>query len=101
LSVAEGKQLLQKVMGWVRGEVADESEWPMCPRHDVRMEMFKKVGQPTRFMDQETETYTLLFRCPVEGCDEQATRRRARTQIPVPGERPERPSWAERDQKSL
>ncbi len=93
--------MLQKVLGWVRGEVADDSHWPECPRHEVRMELFKTVGRPARFLDQETETYTLLFRCPVEACDEQATRSRARTQIPVPGERPLRPPWAERDQKSL
>lgn len=93
--------MLQKVLSWARGEVADQSEWPMCPRHDVRMDLFKKVGKPTRFTDQETETYTLIFRCPVAGCDETATRTRLRTQVPVPGEQTDRPSWAERDRPTV
>lgn len=93
--------MLQKVLDWVRGETAHESEWPECPLHGVQMEMFKKVGQPTNLTEQETETYTLLYRCPLDGCDEQATRRRIRSQIPVPGEQTPRPSWAERDRKTL
>ncbi len=93
--------MLQKVLDWVRGEVANDTDWPMCPRHDTRLKLVKKIGQPARFMDQETETYTLMFHCPVEECDEQATRQRVRTQIPVPGEQPQRPPWAERDRRSL
>lgn len=93
--------MLQKVLDWARGTVAEEAGWPMCPLHDVRMELFKKVGDPTRFTAQETERYTLLFRCPNEDCDEQQTRTRLRSQIPVPGENPERPSWAKRNRQSI
>jgi hypothetical protein len=93
----EGGQVLQKVLDWARGEVAEDINWPVCPVHGERMELFKTVGAPTRFTDQETGSYTLLFRCPVPGCDEQQTRQRLRTQIPVPGERTVRPSWAKRD----
>jgi hypothetical protein len=89
--------VLQKVLDWARGEVAEETDWPVCPLHDERMELFKTVGTPTRFTDQETTRYTLLYRCPVPGCDEQATRDRLRTQVPVPGEKTKRPSWAQRD----
>lgn len=89
--------MLQKVLDWARGEVAENTEWPVCPVHETRMELFKTVGTPARFTDQETTGYTLIFRCPEPGCDEQATRNRLRTQAPVPGENTKRPSWAKRD----
>lgn len=89
--------MLQKVLDWARGEVAEETDWPVCPLHNERMELFKTVGTPTRFTDQETPRYTLLYRCIHRDCDEQATRDRLRYQIPVPGENTRRPSWAERD----
>jgi hypothetical protein len=93
--------MIAKLMQWMRGDEADQDEIPVCRMHNVPMELFKKVGKPVRFSDQETETYYLLFRCPVQGCDESAERRRIRTQIPVPGERTERPAWAVRDRKGL
>lgn len=93
--------MLQKVLDWARGTVAEESGWPVCPVHDVRMELFKTVGRPAYFTDQETGSYTLLYRCPLDDCDEQSTRRRLRTQIPVPGERTERPSWAKRNRQDI
>lgn len=89
--------MLQRVLDWARGTIAEDTNWPECPLHGVRMELFKTVGAPTRFTDQETGSYTLLFRCTEPGCDEQQTRQRLRTQIPVPGERTARPSWAKRD----
>lgn len=73
----------------------------MCPNHDTPMELFKTVGRPARFTDQETGSYTLIYRCPIEGCDEQATRERLRTQIPVPGEGTPRPSWAKRGPRDM
>ena len=89
-TVVEGGQVLQRVLDWARGEVAEQTDWPVCPLHDEPMELFKTV-------DQETPLYTLIYRCPREDCDEQATREKIRTQIPVPGEKPRRPSWAKRD----
>jgi hypothetical protein len=86
--------VLEKLLAWVRGDEQPQDDVPICPRHDVPMELFKKVGKPARFSDQETETYQLIFRCNVPGCDESATRRRIRTQIPAPGETTERPDWA-------
>jgi hypothetical protein len=96
-AIARGGQVLQKVLDWARGEIAVETSWPVCPVHDTQMELFKTLGTPTRFTDQETVSYTLLYRCTEPGCDEQATRNRVRTQVPVPGERTKRPSWAKRD----
>ena len=95
-----GNSVLDKLIAWVRGDAPIQDDIPECPAHHVPMELFKKVGKPARFTDQETESYDLLFRCPVPGCDETASRRRVRNQIPVPGETTDRPDWA-RSQKSL
>lgn len=65
------------------------------------MALHKKVGRPTRFQEQQTATYTLLFRCTVPGCDETAERKRIRNQIPAPGELTERPTWAAKDRKGF
>jgi hypothetical protein len=92
--------VLERFAAWLRGAELPQDDIPVCPLHDEPMQLFKKVGNPARFSDQETETYTLIFRCPVPGCDESATRRRVRTQIPAPGETTERPDWA-RSQKSF
>ena len=93
--------MLAKMIQWMRGDEPVQDDIPECRMHNVQMELFKKVGKPARFQDQETETYSLLFRCPVPGCDETADRRRIRTQIPVPGERTDRPAFAIRDRKGL
>lgn len=93
----EGEQVLQKVLDWVRGDFSQPEEWPICPVHHEPMELFRTVGTPTRFTDQESVQYTLLYRCPVELCDETQERVRLRSQIPVPEENPQRPSWAKRD----
>jgi hypothetical protein len=85
----------------MKGVEPEQDDIPRCPTHGAQMLLHKKVGKPTRFTDQETSTYTLLFVCPVPGCGETAERRRIRTQIPVPGERTERPAWASRSRKSL
>jgi hypothetical protein len=91
--------VIQRVLAFLRGDDPPQTE-PACPNHGVQMELFKKVGKPARYNDQETETYDFLYRCPVPGCDESATRRRIRNQIPVPGETTARPAWTHR-QKSL
>lgn len=93
--------VIGRMMRWVRGDETEQDEIPECADHHVPMVLFKKAGKPARFTDQETETYYLLFVCPVEGCGNSAERRRIRTQIPVPGERTERPDWATHDRKSI
>jgi hypothetical protein len=93
--------MVQRMIRWLKGVEPEQDEVPRCPAHGEQMLLYKKVGKPARFTDQETETYTLLFRCPVPGCGETAERKRIRTQIPVPGERTERPAWASRSRKSL
>jgi len=70
---------------------------PLCPNHRTEMRLRGKQGRPTRFSDQTEEEYTLIYFCPVEGCNETAEVKRVKTQIPVPGEPPERPLFARRD----
>jgi len=95
------KHVLERLRGWVLGQPVEQDEIPSCPDHRTQMELYRKVGKPARFSDQETEAYELIFRCPVPGCGNSATRRRIRNQIPVPGEVTDRPGWAERQPKSL
>jgi hypothetical protein len=61
------------------------------------MQMRGVVGRPTRFSYQTEETYTVIYFCPVSGCDQTAEETIAMTQIPVPGEAPRRPGYARRD----
>lgn len=67
---------------------------PLCPDHDVAMQLRGKLGKPTRFAEQSEEEYTLVYFCPVEGCNQTEERVKVRTQIPVPGETPGRPTFA-------
>ncbi|HVL23811.1 MAG TPA: hypothetical protein VM450_06980 [Thermomicrobiales bacterium] len=67
---------------------------PVCPMHHVEMRLRGKLGRPTRFADQTEQEYTLIYFCPVEGCNETDTRYNARTQIPVPGASPHRPLFS-------
>jgi hypothetical protein len=92
--------MLAKMIDWIRGVPAPQDE-PVCRAHGFPMELHKKVGKPTRYQDQQTASYTMLYRCVVPGCNETAERTRIRTQIPVPGELTDRPTWAERDRKAL
>jgi hypothetical protein len=73
---------------------APEPAIPLCPVHDVEMRLRGKLGRPTRFTDQTEEEYTLIYFCPVEGCDETGVRYNVRTQIPVPGAPPHRPLFS-------
>lgn len=93
----EGRQVLQSILDWIRGTAPENEEWPVCPVHYQPMELIRTLGTAARYSDQESVPYTLLYRCAVEGCDEQATRDRLRTQVPVPGTSTKRPAWAERD----
>ena len=73
-----------------------EPEIPECPHHHVEMRLRGKLGRPTYFQEQTEGSYTLIYFCPVDGCDETATREHRRTQIPVPGAAPERPIFSRR-----
>lgn len=70
---------------------------PKCPDHKRDMILRGKMGRPTRFEDQSEELYTLIYYCPVEGCNETVTVDRVNTQIPVPGAAPARPPYARRN----
>ncbi len=78
------------------GRNVNEPEIPDCPDHHVDMRLRGKLGRPSRFSDQTEEEYTLIYFCPVEGCNETAKREHRRTQIPVPGAPPERPIFSRR-----
>jgi len=69
---------------------------PVCPDHKVEMRLRGKQGRPTRFSAQTEEEYTLIYFCPVEDCNQTATRKRTKTQIPVPTENPDRPTFGRR-----
>lgn len=88
---------MSKLLHWIRGTTIEDETIPICPDHGVEMDMFKKVGKPTRFSDQATQTYTLLYRCPVPTCNHAAERQRVRNQIPVASEITPRPVWSKRD----
>jgi hypothetical protein len=85
---------VQKVLDVVLRRNRMEPDVPLCPDHKVEMRLRGKQGRPTRFSAQTEEEYTLIFFCPVEGCNQTGTRKRTKTQIPVPTEYPERPSFA-------
>lgn len=71
-----------------------QPQTPTCPDHGVEMRLRGKLGRPARFADQREAEYTLIFYCPVDGCNQTAMRERTRAQIPVAGESPSRPSYA-------
>lgn len=85
---------MQRVLDVIFRRDRLEPEIPVCPVHHVDMRLRGKQGHPTRFLDQTEEQYTLIYFCPVERCNETGERARVRTQIPVPGEPPERPLFA-------
>ncbi len=85
---------MQRVMDVIFRRTRIEPAIPECPRHKTPMRLRGKQGRPTRFTAQSEELYTLIYFCPVEGCNETAAIKRVRTQIPVPGEPPERPTFA-------
>lgn len=72
----------------------DESGVPTCPDHKTQMRVRGTLGRPSRFADQAQEEYTVIYFCPVEECNQTAERSTVRTQVPVPGEPPARPSFA-------
>ena len=86
--------MVQRVLDVIFRRERIEPEIPVCPDHGVEMRLRGKQGRPTRFSDQTEEEYTLIYFCPAETCNETAAIKRVRTQIPVPGEPPERPTFA-------
>ena len=90
---------MKELLRWLRGSTFDDEDEsaPECPDHGVEMDLFKYVGKPARFSGQATQTYTLIYRCPVPGCDRIAERERVRYQIPVRGEQTRRPAWLKND----
>lgn len=89
--------MVQRVVDWVLKRERNEPDVPVCPTHHVPMQMRGLIGQPTRFSYQTEETYTVIYFCPLAGCDETAEVQLRRTQIPVPGVSPDRPGFARRD----
>ncbi len=87
---------MQRVLDVILRRDRIEPEIPHCPDHKTELALRGKQGRPTRFTDQTEEEYTLIYFCPVEGCNQTAHVGRVKTQIPVPGEPPERPAFARR-----
>lgn len=88
---------MQRILDVILRRERDEPAIPICPDHHVDMVLRGKMGRPTRFSDQSEEEYTLIYFCPVEGCNQTATISRVNTQIPAPGESPDRPDFARRN----
>lgn len=88
---------MQKVIDVILRKPRTHREIPLCPDHHVDMRLRGKLGRPARFFAQTEEEYTLIYFCPIDGCNQTDTRRRAKTQIPVPGESPDRPAFSRRD----
>lgn len=87
---------MQRVLDLILRRQRGEPAIPVCADHHLEMRLRGKQGRPTRFADQTEEEYTLIYFCPVEGCNHTAQVKRVHTQIPVPGEAPERPAYVRR-----
>lgn len=87
---------MQRVLDIVLRRARNEPDIPVCPDHQTEMRLRGKQGRPARFTDQTEEEYTLIYFCPIPGCNQTAERKRVATEIPAPGESPARPSFARR-----
>ena len=85
---------MQRVLDIILGREREIPAIPVCPDHHIQMNLRGELGRPTRFSDQTEEEYTLIYYCPAAKCNHTDTRERARSQIPVPNEPPDRPSFA-------
>lgn len=83
-----------KLIDWVLRRDAAEPAIPECPDHHVQMRLRGFQGRPARFTRQTEGEYTHIYFCPVEQCNQTATRVVASSQAPVPGEPPARPIFA-------
>jgi hypothetical protein len=88
---------VQRILDVILRREQDDPHIPNCPVHGVEMRLRGKQGRPTRFSQQTEQEYSLIFFCPVSECDETKIINRVKTQIPVPGEAPDRPGFARRD----
>jgi len=88
--------MVQRLIDIIFRREREEPPIPLCPDHKIQMLLRGKQGRPARFTDQTEEEYTLIYFCPVEGCSQTAAVKRVNAQIPVPGEPPERPTFAGR-----
>jgi hypothetical protein len=89
-------KVVARILDIVFRRPVDESLIPICPDHKVEMDLRGKMGRPTRFSDMNQESYTLLYFCPVEGCDHTKEIDQSRAQIAVPGKPPARPAFSRR-----
>jgi hypothetical protein len=89
-------RVVARVLDIVFRRQREEPPIPLCPDHKVEMQLRGKLGRPSRFSDMTQETYTLIYFCPVPGCDNAAEVEQDRSQIPVPGAAPDRPSYSRR-----
>lgn len=89
--------MVQRVLDWIFQRERVQPDVPMCPLHDVPMQMRGVMGSPAQWSYQTEETYRVIYFCPIPGCNETAEIVTARTQIPVPGASPRRPAYARRD----
>ena len=88
---------MQRVLDIILRRNVVVPEIPVCPDHKVEMRLRGKQGSPARFAYQSEEVYTSIYFCPVHDCDHSVAVKRQKSQAPVPGEAPARPSYARRD----
>lgn len=78
----------------ILGRKLDEAKTPVCPAHDLKMDLRGKIGRPTRFAGTSEEEYVLIYYCPLPDCNETGERNVRRTQIPAPELAPQRPDFS-------
>ena len=88
--------MVSRILDVIFRRAVVEPPIPICPDHKVEMQLRGKMGRPTRFSDMMQETYTVIYFCPVPGCDNTAEREQARAQIAVPDLPPARPAFSRR-----
>jgi len=86
--------MVMKYINWALRREIDGPDIPVCPDHKVEMRLRGMQGRPARFSNQTEGEYTHIYFCAIEGCNQTAERKVAKTQVPVPGEAPQRPSYA-------
>ncbi len=89
--------MVQRVLDWVFQRERVKPEVPLCPSHQMPMQMRGVMGSPAEWSYQTEETYRIIYYCPVPSCNETAEVLTSMTQIPVPGAAPRRPYFARRD----